>query len=150
MTQYTILGRLRLMADFENDDAAKEALPYCAAALEQLLPQIKPRANLRDPRLDQAAAATALCMLLGRGGGEDDVVGFKAGDITITKRDKGGRDSFSQALQIKQAAFEDTRELLRDTGFYVKETSFRGSSPQASRGGLSRGGPSPLAGEGGL
>ena len=127
MTQYTILGRLRLLMEFEDDEAARGALPWCAAALEQLLPQVKPGCG-KDPRLDQAGAATALCMLLQSGGGAggDDVASFKAGDITITKRDKDGRDRLSQAMQIKKAAFEDARELLRDTGFHVQETSFRG------------------------
>ena len=123
MTQYTILGRLRLMAGLD-DEAAREALPLCAAAMEQLLPMLKPRADLRDPRLDQAGAAMALCMLLQRGGGEDDVTGFKAGDITVTKRGRE-KNGFAQALELKKAAFEDARELLRDTGFHVRETPFR-------------------------
>jgi hypothetical protein len=122
MTQYTILGRLRLMAGLDDDDA-REALPLCAAALEQLLPQLKPRANPHDPRLDQAAAAMAFCMLLQRGGGEDDVTGFKAGDITVTKRGRE-KDRLAQALQLKKAALEDARELLRDTGFYVREVGY--------------------------
>ena len=125
MTQYTILGRLRLMADLD-DDAAREALPLCAAALEQLLPRVKPGGSRHDPRLDQAAATMAFCMLLQRGGEEDGVTGFKAGDITVTKRDKGGKDRLTQALECKKAAFEDARELLRDTGFHVQETAFRG------------------------
>jgi hypothetical protein len=123
MTQFTILGRLRLMAGLD-DKAAHEALPDCAAAFEQLMPRVKPGATLHDPRLDQAAAGMALCMLAQRCGGEDDIVGFKAGDITVTKRDKG-KDSLSRAMQIKNAAFEDARELLRDTGFHAQDTAFR-------------------------
>ena len=129
MTQYTILGRLRLLIDIEDDEAAKALLPWCAAAFAQLTPQVKPgRGN--DPRLDQAGAALALCMLLQSGGsGGDDVASFKAGDITITKRDKDGKDRLSQAMQAKKAAFEEARELLRDTGFFVGEVRFKNTAP---------------------
>jgi len=128
MTQYSILGRLKLMLELD-EQAAMEALPFCAAAMEQLIPQLKTECR-NDPRLDQAGAALACCMVLQRQNGNKDeslggITGFKAGDISVTKRDKGGKDSVAQALQLKKAAFEEARELLRDTGFHVQEVAFK-------------------------
>jgi len=144
MTQYSILGRLRLMIDLD-EEAALEALPTCAAAMEQLIPQLKVECR-NDPRLDQAAAAMACCMLLrragekeGQGGQEDDFDGissFKAGDITITKQPRqtkqpetSPKDRVAWAEQARKAAMEDIRGLLKDTGFYAGQTQFTPPGP---------------------
>jgi len=130
MTQYSILGRLRLMIELD-EQAAMEALPFCAAAMEQLAPRLKIECR-NDPRLSQAGAAMALCMLLQRAQSHDDdasdgISSFKAGDITITKKQGGGnnnKDCMAWAEQTRKAAMEDIRDLLKDTGFYVRDTSF--------------------------
>jgi hypothetical protein len=117
VTQYSVLGQLRLMADLDND-RAMEALPLCAAAVEQLLPRLKPGVHRGDPRLDRAAAASALCMLRMRdeSGG---VESFKDGDISVSRR---GGGAAAQAAREREAAFADIAELLRDTGFQAKTT----------------------------
>ena len=120
MTQYSILGRLRLLIELD-EEGAREALPFCAAAMEQLMPRLKAEYR-NDPRLDQAAAAMACCTLLGRGQDGDTLASFKAGDISVTKK-QGAAMAFAQ--QARKAAMEDIRDLLRDTGFYVQETSFK-------------------------
>ena len=130
MTQYSILGRLRLMVELD-EQAAMDALPFCAAAMEQLIPQLKVEGR-NDPRLDQAGAAMACCMLLRRAqegdaqGDSDGIASFKAGDITITKRQGGGnaKDRMAWAEQARKAAMEDIRDLLKDTGFYAGQTDF--------------------------
>ena len=127
MNPYTILGRLRLMANLDDDDAVK-AFPLCQAALEQLLARLKPGCGREDPRLVQAGAAMALCMLLAReatSGGEE-FSSFKAGDISITKQDhKSQNDRLAKAERMKAEALEDIRELLRDTGFFAHSAPFR-------------------------
>ena len=145
MTQYSILGRLRLMAGLDETEAM-EALPFCAAAMEQLAPRLKAECG-NDPRLDQAAAAMACCMLLQRaqnaqgaqGGSTGDGFGgissFKAGDITITKEqskpDKPSpKDRLAAAEQARKAAMEDIRDLLKDTGFYAGQVAYRGGPDQ--------------------
>ena len=126
MTQYTVLGRLKLMVGLD-DEAAREALPLCAAAVAQLLPQVKPGRSPLDPRLDNAAACMARCMLLARGeaGEADGIESFKAGDIMVTKKDKSRAALLKAAETERTKAFEDARELLRDTGFYVREVKFK-------------------------
>jgi ABC-type transporter Mla MlaB component len=130
MTQYSILGRLRLMGELD-EGAAMEALPFCAAAMEQLAPQLKTECR-NDPRLDQAGAALACCMLLQRareGADADGISSFKAGDITVTKKQGGGKDRMAWAEQARKAAMEDIRGLLKDTGFYAGHTAFAPAGP---------------------
>ena len=123
MTQYSILGRLKLLMELD-EQAAMEALPFCAAAMEQLMPQIKNECK-NDPRLDQAAAAMACCTLLRRARDDGDgIAGFKAGDITVTKQQGGGKDCAARAEQARKAAMEDIRGLLKDTGFFAGQTAF--------------------------
>jgi len=129
-----------------DEEGAREALPFCAAAMEQLAPQLKVECK-NDPRLDQAAAAMACCMLLQRAqsvqsgdtegdfdGNADfgDIASFKAGDITITKQQRqtkkpetSPKDRMAWAEQARRAAMEDIRDLLKDTGFFAKQTSFK-------------------------
>ena len=122
MTQYTVLGQLRLLAELD-EDGARAALPCCAAAMERLLPRLRPRCIRTDPRLDRAAAADALCMLLLRGeSGGDGVASFKAGDIMVTRQGNGAKDRLEQARRERDAAFADIAELLLDTGFQVRAT----------------------------
>ena len=131
MTQYSILGRLKLMLELD-EAGAMEALPFCAAALEQLLPQVKYE-HRKDPRLDQAAAAMACRWLLQRGKAGDSFDGissFKAGDITVTKKQDNAKDSMAWAELARKSAMEDIRPLLKDTGFYAGETSFRAQDKQ--------------------
>ncbi|MDR0531791.1 MAG: hypothetical protein LBG83_07000 [Oscillospiraceae bacterium] len=126
MTQYSILGRLRLMTQLD-DEQAMAALPLCAAAMEQLLARLKPGANRGDPRLDQAGAAAALCMLLLREentSADEGFSSFKAGDITVTKKEKANAARMAAAEQLRAQALEDARELLRDTGFFSGSTKF--------------------------
>ena len=130
MTQYSILGRLRLMIELDGQ-AAMDALPFCAAAMEQLIPQLKIECR-NDPRLNQAGAAMACCMLLQRAQGDgeneafDGISSFKAGDIMITKKQGGGsaKDRMAWAEQMRKAAMEDIRPLLKDTGFFARDTQF--------------------------
>jgi len=131
MTQYSILGRLRLMIEL-GEQAAMDALPFCAAAMEQLIPQLKIECR-NDPRLDQAGAAMACCMLLrrARDSGEDEsfdgISSFKAGDIMVTKKQGGDgnkKDQMAWAEQTRKAAMEDIRPLLKDTGFFAGQTDF--------------------------
>jgi len=137
MTQYSILGRLRLMLELD-EQAAMDALPFCAAAMEQLIPQLKIECR-NDPRLSQAGAAIALCMLLQRqadsGGAFDGISSFKAGDIMITKKQGGGneKDRMAWAEQTRKAAMEDIRNLLKDTGFYAGQTSFAQEAKKKGR-----------------
>jgi len=125
MTPETILDRLKLMTEIDDDNAA---LPFCQAAMEQLAAGLKPRRqNKQDPRLLQAGAAIALCMLLmqeegGRLGG--GIESFKAGDITVTKKD-GQKGRLAIAERLRKEALEDIRELMRDTGFYARSAPFR-------------------------
>jgi len=130
MTQYSVLGRLRLMIDLD-EQAAMEALPFCAAAMEQLTPQLKIECR-NDPRLNQAAAAMACCMLLRRGAGPDGFEGissFKAGDITVTKGGGSAKDRMAWAEQARKTAMEDIRGLLKDTGFHAQQTEFTPPAP---------------------
>ena len=126
MTPFIILGRLRLMTELD-DDAARTALPHCQAAMDELLAGLKPRCNRNDPRLAQAGAAIALCMLLmqeDNNQNEDGISSFKAGDITVTKKDsRQGR--LAAAERLRGEALEDIRELLRDTGFYARSAQMK-------------------------
>jgi len=139
MTQYSILGRLRLMVELD-EAGAMEALPFCAAAMEQLTPRLKIECR-NDPRLDQAAAAMACCMLLQRNrgsAGQDGEFGgissFKAGDITVTKQQGGSpKDRLAYAEQVRKTAMEDIRDLLRDTGFYAGQVSFNAQPNRKGR-----------------
>ena len=133
MTQYSILGRLRLMIELD-EEGAREALPFCAAAMEQLSPQLKVECK-NDPRLNQAAAAMACCMLLQRAQGRrddgDGISSFKAGDITVTKQQGGAskKDGLAYAEQARRAAMEDIRDLMKDTGFFAGQTAFTPPAP---------------------
>lgn len=120
MTQYTILGRLRLMTELD-DEGARNALPFCAAAMEQLLPRLR-KGCQKDPRLDRAAAAQALCMMLMRGESEngDGIENFKVGDISVTRSGKAVQERMAWARQELAEAMEDIAELLRDSGFGVR------------------------------
>ena len=126
MTHYSVLGRLRLMMELD-DQGARMALPFCAAAVEHLLPQLKD-VHANDPRLDQAAAAMACCLLLRRAQEEDGIASFKAGDITVTK---GGKDRLAWAQQARRDAMEDIQDLLKDTGFYASQTSYQAPTGKA-------------------
>ncbi|MCL2530916.1 MAG: hypothetical protein FWE40_02005 [Oscillospiraceae bacterium] len=120
MNQHTVLGQLRLLVEL-TDDEAHEALPFCAAATEQLLPKLKRDEdgqwfNRTDPRLSRAAACAALVMLLNRRENSegDGVESFKAGDITVNKRGQAARDRLRIAITERDAAMADISELLRD------------------------------------
>ena len=143
MTQYSILGRLRLMIKLD-EAGAMEALPFCAAAMEHLSAQVKTGCG-NDQRLDQAAAAWACCLLLqrmqGTASGEDALEGissFKAGDITVTKQQGAGAKEYAaklaQASQAHRAAMEDIRGLLKDTGFHASQTAFAPQEKQKKGG----------------
>ncbi len=133
MTQYSILGRLKLMTELD-EAAALAALPFCAAAMEQLLPQIKTECG-NDPRLDQAGAAIAFCLLAQRAQSSDDdnIASFKAGDITVTKQGAFGKDRLAQAEQLRKTAMEDIQGLLCDTGFYAKDVAYKAAPPVHKR-----------------
>jgi len=148
MTQYSVLGRLRLMLELD-EAAAMEALPACAAAMEQLIPRLKVECR-NDPRLDQAAAAMACCMLLqrvrasndqdGQNDDSDGIASFKAGDITITKQPRQAKkpetspkDRIAWAEQARRAAMEDIRDLLKDTGFFAGQTAFAAGEKKKGR-----------------
>ncbi|MCL2106874.1 MAG: hypothetical protein FWH26_07470 [Oscillospiraceae bacterium] len=122
MSQWTVLGQLRLLTELD-DDTAREALPFCNAALAQLRPQLKRPVYAEDPRVDRAAACMAYCTMLLRetAAGEEDISTFKAGDITVTKQGTAQltKQRLEQAEQLRVAALEAIRELLRDTGFGV-------------------------------
>ena len=120
MNQHTVLGQLRLLVEM-TDEEAHEALPFCAAAAEQLLPRLKrneegERLNGNDPRLSRAAACAALVMLLNQRENSqgDGVESFKAGDITVNKRGQAARDRLRIAIAERDAAMADIAELLRD------------------------------------
>jgi hypothetical protein len=74
-------------------------------------------------------------MLLQRaqtGGGDDDIAGFKAGDITVTKRQgTGAKERLAHAEQTRAAAMEDIRPLLKDTGFFAGRTEYTPPAPSA-------------------
>jgi len=139
MTQYSILGRLRLMVELD-EEAAMEALPFCAAAMGQLAPRLKVECR-NDPRLDQAAAAMACCMLLRRAQGSNaqdgdfaNISGFKAGDITVTKaQGSSPKERLASAEQARKAAMEDIRDLLKDTGFYAGQVAYTPPAPPLKR-----------------
>jgi hypothetical protein len=131
MTPYTILGSLRLLTELD-DDGAQRALPFCQAAFEQLMMQLKPGCDQNDARLSHAAAAIALCMLLlqGENGGGEDFSSFKAGDITITKQDKTKKDCLAKAERLKADALNGIQDLLRDTGFFAGSALFGKRKPK--------------------
>jgi len=127
MTPYTILGRLRLLTELD-DEAARAALPFCEAAMEQLLAGLDKKSDRKDPRLTQAGAAIAFCMLLlqeDSAKGEDGIASFKAGDITVTKKETPRKDIMAKAERLKAEALEDIRPLMRDTGFYARSMPLR-------------------------
>ena len=129
LTQHTVLGQLRLLTELDEKQA-REALPFCAAAVDQLLPRLKKdeaggfSATRRDPRLARAAATAALVMLLQRAENTegDGIESFKAGDITVSKRGQAVRDRLRMAIVERDAAFDAIAELLKDTGFAFEAT----------------------------
>ncbi|MDR2753036.1 MAG: hypothetical protein LBB50_01855 [Oscillospiraceae bacterium] len=124
MTQYTILGRLRLMTALD-DEGARNALPLCQAALLQLLPQVRRGANHEDPRLDQLAATAAFCMLLQRETTADEAyAGFKVGDISVTKKTPNPREGLARAEALRAQACAEARDLLCDTSFFAGTKAF--------------------------
>ncbi|MCL2446481.1 MAG: hypothetical protein FWD06_06930 [Oscillospiraceae bacterium] len=128
MNQHTVLGQLRLLVEM-TDSEAHESLPFCAAAAEQLLLQLKRNEegellNRTDPRLSRAAACAALVMLLNRRENSegDGVESFKAGDITVNKRGQASRDRLRIAIAERDAAMADISELLQDNRWGFKAT----------------------------
>jgi len=120
LNQHTVLGQLRLLVEM-TDEEAHAALPFCAAATEQLLPKLKrdddgELLHRTDPRLSRAAACAALVMLLNRRENSegDGVESFKAGDITVNKRGQAARDRLRIAMDERDAVMADVAELLRD------------------------------------
>lgn len=131
MSQGTVLGQLRLLTELD-DEAAREALPFCAAALAQLKPQLKPGADANDPRIDRAAAGIAYCLILQRAEGraaaaEDNIESFKAGDITIRKQPGGAAfpRRFERAERLRAEGLAAAAGLMRDTGFCARSTAFK-------------------------
>ncbi|MDR3313152.1 MAG: hypothetical protein LBS96_01700 [Oscillospiraceae bacterium] len=130
MSQGTVLGQLRLLTELD-DEAARAALPFCAAALAQLHPLLRSDANPDDPRIDRAAAGIAYCLVLqraeSRAAAEEDaqIESFKAGDITVRKR---GEEAFlrriERAERLRAEGLAAVAELLRDRGFAVRTTAF--------------------------
>ena len=124
MNQHSVLGQLRLLTQLD-DQQALDALPFCAAAAEQLRPRIKPGCSRFDPRLSRAAATSALVLLLQRRDNSDDgdgIESFKAGDITVSKRGTAARERLRVAIEERDAAMRDIAELLIDTRFEFKAT----------------------------
>jgi len=120
-----------------NDESARAALPYCQAAMDQLLAGLGSGSNRKDPRLAQAGAAIALCMLLMQedsNHNEDGISSFKAGDITVTKNSKTQKDRLANAERLKKEALEDIRELMKDTGFYARSSPFRSVKKRGGHG----------------
>lgn len=126
MNQHTVLGQLRLLTELD-DQQALDALPFCAAAAEQLRPRLKPDCSRPDPRLSRAAATAALVMLLQRreNSESDGIESFKAGDITVSKRGTVARDRLRIAIEERDAAMRDIAELLTDTRFEFKTTQVK-------------------------
>ena len=128
MNQHTVLGQLRLLTELDEAQV-HEALPFCAAAVEQLLPRLKTdedgkMINRRDPRLSRAAATAALVILLQRRENSegDGIESFKAGDITVSKRGQASRDRLRMAIAERDDAFCAIAELLKDTSFGFEVT----------------------------
>ncbi|MDR1927740.1 MAG: hypothetical protein LBQ33_03770 [Oscillospiraceae bacterium] len=122
MTQFSVLGRLRLLTPLDGD-GAREALPFCAAAAAQLHAMRREETSGDDPRLDYAAACVAhYLLLLRQAGAEDGVASFKAGDITIKKQELTQRLALAQRL--RDDALAEVSGLLRDTGFAALSTAF--------------------------
>jgi len=128
MNQHTVLGQLRLLTEL-SEEQAHEALPYCASAVEQLLPRLKTDENGEflnrgDPRLSRAAATAALVMLLQRRENteSDGIESFKAGDITVSKRGQASRDRLRMAIAEREDAFCAIAALLKDISFGFEST----------------------------
>jgi len=126
LNQHTVLGQLRLLMELD-DQQAHDALPFCAAAAEQLIPRLKRGIPTHDPRLSRAAATAALCMMLTRLENEqgDGIESFKAGDITVSKHGRASRDRLRIAIEERNAAMLDIAPLLADTSFNVKSTNVK-------------------------
>jgi hypothetical protein len=131
MSQGTVLGQLRLLTELD-DEAALAALPFCAAALAQLHPLLKPNADLNDPRVDRAAAGIAHCLLLQRAESklaaeEERIESFRAGDITIRNKteDAAFLRRFERAERLRAEGLAAVAPLLRDTGFAACSTAFQ-------------------------
>ena len=121
MNQHTVLGQLRLLTELD-DEQAMAALPFCAAAAEQLRARLKPECGQHDPRLSRAAATAALVMMLQRRENSegDGIESFKAGDITVSKRGTAARDRLRIAIEERDAALRDIAGLLVDTRFVFR------------------------------
>ena len=123
MTKHNVLGQLRLLTELD-DEQARQAIPFCAAAVDQLRPRLKPSCPCHDPRLSRAAATAALVMLLQRRENSegDGIESFKAGDITVSKQGRAARDRLRIAIEERDAALRDIADLLVDTTFEFQAT----------------------------
>ncbi|MDR2646541.1 MAG: hypothetical protein LBB67_00210 [Oscillospiraceae bacterium] len=123
MSQWSTLGQLRLLTHLD-DNAARDALPFCASALAQLSPLLKDGVSPDDPRVDAAAASIAHYMLLMHQESiGDDIAVFKAGDISVHKNERAKR--IAMAATMRDNALAAAQTLFRDTGFAADSVAYR-------------------------
>ncbi|MDR1464934.1 MAG: hypothetical protein LBJ11_06515 [Oscillospiraceae bacterium] len=122
MSQWGVLGQLRLLTVLD-EEGAREALPFCAAALAQVRATLRADAG-EDPRIDRAAAGLAFYMMTLREENGEGILSFRAGDIAVSRKDAAAR--LRAAEEVRDEGMTLIASLQRDEGFCAGQTVFRG------------------------
>ncbi len=115
----SILSALREYYFAKGTD--EELAPLCTAAAREIMPVIKPEAELSDIRLINLAAAIANHRLCIRNmHSEEAVTSFKAGDVSVSISPEA---LIEQAEKERAAATAAALPLLKDNGFFFGQVS---------------------------
>lgn len=118
MNQWSVLNALKQYIAVEDSETA-QALTTCKACGDELAVRLKDGADEDDLRLINAAAAMAYYRItVKKLSGEDSLVSFKAGDVTVSK---SAGAALELASQVRDEALKAALPLLRDDEFLFKQ-----------------------------
>lgn len=108
-----IFSRFLLLSGLEAQEALRYR-PFCEEAGRALSARLRPEAQGADERLAAAAAAMAFYQYALLQSSQNNAASFSAGDIRVTKDEKG---ALAAAAVLREQAIAAAAPLLQDEGF---------------------------------
>ncbi len=118
MSQWAVLNALKQLTVIDDSETS-EILPTCKSSLDELGARLKNAADIGNIRIIKAAAGAAYySLMLKRLSGEESMVSFKAGDVTVSKSTAA---AFELASKVREETIRAALPLLRDDEFLFKQ-----------------------------
>lgn len=116
---WEVTEALSLLCQTQEDEETVSLV--CQKALDEINAKLKPDADLTDPRITSAAAAQAFYNLSVKqcnSQSEENLSGFKAGDLSISYDTVNYTQQLEIAKELRDNAMKELTPLVRDCGFF--------------------------------